>query len=127
MNGSRYRTYFLSANRDSIEAALRSAFDRISQHSKCAIKDVETKIFGRRAWGTWTQTAMIVDILASSGLITYINRFEIELSPGSNRAANKLLQHEFNILGGIKDGIRRPIVRSAQDGTGRRSTWASDR
>jgi hypothetical protein len=101
MNGSSYRAYFLSAKRNILERALEAAFVRILKSSSCALKDVEVILFGKRAWGTWTQTSMIVDILASNGLVSHVNRFEIKLSPGSQHAASKLQQCEFNVLGGI--------------------------
>lgn len=100
-SGGIYRAFFLSRRRSELEAALGSAFGAILGKPKCLVKDVEQALFGKRAWGTWTQTTTIIDMLASVGLIRHVDRFTVEIAPGARNARSQLQSIEFNFLGGL--------------------------
>ena len=99
--GSIYRSYFRTLDRHALEAALSAALDEIGKSAKCQISAVEKRLFGGRAWGTWSKTAIVVGILARPGIVRFLSRFEVAITPGARHAANTLQLHKFNSFGGM--------------------------
>lgn len=79
---ARYRAYVHSERTTRLETALTSCLRLLNKQTASSVSQVEEELFGSRAWGTWSISAMLIDRLAAIGFIEHIGKFEFTESDG---------------------------------------------